>query len=191
MDRQLFLKRYPKMEDFDDHVALICNDPVTGFPYPIIRVGESDIEECVDFFIMKSCEFAVPGAFKLFWDLNNNEAFNSYQTNMEIGDALKILDVAYPELVKISEAYDQIDRKSERSQLAEMGFKDRSIWYNMYELDGLDVFLRVVLGSVNDDYLKQYWISIYPKKNNKPSSNDRVVLTGLSLKELLDKLSSN
>ena len=46
-------------------------------------------------------------------------------------------------------------------------------------------------GDSIDDYLKQYWISIYPKKNNKPSSNDRVVLTGLSLKELLDKLSSN
>lgn len=64
MDKQLFLKRYPKMEDFDDYVALICNDPRMNFPYPIIQVEASDIEGMVHLFIMKPFDMRAPAPYK-------------------------------------------------------------------------------------------------------------------------------
>lgn len=92
--------------------------------------------------------------------------------------------------MQIASAYEKgdIDRSEEKRLLEEMGFKSESVFTDSYVLNTPDLFIRCVLGTVNDDALKQYWIAIYKKINNRASNDSRTLIIGLSLKEVLNKL---
>lgn len=188
--KKLFLDRYPKLEDYDDFINLMCTDPRTSFPYPIIQIKESDIEGMVHLFIMKPFDMRTPAPYLEMWGLDKNEAYNAHQCEIEIEGAMDILDVAYPNLVQIANAYNagNIDRESEKHLLEGIGFKSESVFTDSYVLDSPDLFIRCVLGTVNDNALKQYWIALYKKINNKASNASRTLLIGLSLDEVLKKL---
>lgn len=188
--KKLFLDRYPELEDYDDFITLVCVDPRINFPYPIIQIEESGIEGMVHLFIMKPFDMRSLAPYKEMWALDKNEAYNAHQSEIEIEGAIDILDVAYPNLVQIANAYNAgtINRASEKHILEEMGFMSEAIFADQYVLDAPDVFIRCVLGAVTDEGLRQYWIALYKKINNKASSDSRTLLIGLSLDEVLNKL---
>lgn len=186
--KQLLLSKYPELVDLDDNLWLSCLDPWSNIDIPVIIIDLKNLGDDIYHIDMMVPREDAP-TNEALWDLEKNLALFDSTFDIDEEGLIRLLDVAYPILCKIKKAFENRDIVEEVEQLDSLGFYESNYFRHMYESKSIagDVCVKITLGSLNEERLLLPCIRVYPIEDKRIIMKKGIILSGLSLDELLSK----